>query len=151
MSDVQKTHTSKHLGVLIVALLVVGGCAFYGGVAYAKHSVSAARQAAFGGAGGQNRGTFAGGGAGRNMGGLTTGEILSKDDKSLTIKLRDGGSKVVFYSDSTKVGKSVTGTSADLVSGQQVTVIGTANSDGTLTAQTVDIRPAMMVPVPAKP
>ncbi|MBU4332336.1 hypothetical protein KKD19_05810 [Patescibacteria group bacterium] len=41
-----------------------------------------------------------------NRGGGTArlnGEIIDKDDVSITLKLEDGGSKLVFYSDATKI------------------------------------------------
>lgn len=154
MSDTQKMHSQKTVIALVIALVVVGGGAFYGGTAYAKRTAMAGRQAAFGGAGGQNRGGFAAGGAGRNAGGFASGEILSKDDKSITIKSRNGGSQIIYYSDSTKIGKSVEGTSADLILGEQVVVSGKTNTDGTVTAQTVDVRPALppgAAPSGAKP
>ena len=87
-------------------------------------------------AGGQNR--MAGGVV--RGGGLIGGEIISKDDTTITVKLRDGGSKIVFVSSSTQVLKSTSGSLADLVSGGQVTVTGSQNSDGSISAQSVQIR-----------
>ncbi|OIO07392.1 hypothetical protein CO115_00755 [Candidatus Falkowbacteria bacterium CG_4_9_14_3_um_filter_36_9] len=55
--------------------------------------------------------------------------------------MRDGGSKIVFLSDSTSIGKTTDGTVADLEAGKQVTINGKDNSDGSVTAQSIQIRP----------
>ena len=136
--------------ILLVAVAVavlVGGGAFYGGMKYAQGRGSRGnfanltpeqRQQFQANAGGGFRNGQGRGG----MGGMfVAGEIISKDDKSITIKLQDGGSKIVFYSDNTDVGKSVSGTSADLEIGKNITTNGTANSDGSITAQSIQIRP----------
>ena len=135
--------------VIIIVAVVVGALSFYGGMQYAGSKKTAGnfgpngRQGNFvvRGAGGQNRGAAGGG--------LVNGSILSKDDKSITIKVTDGGSKIIFFSDTTEISKFVAGMSADLVVGKTVTVTGKANSDGSITATSIQLRPNMPSPNPS--
>jgi hypothetical protein len=78
--------------------------------------------------------------------GIANGEIISKDDKSVTIKLRDGGSKIILLSGSTTINKNATGTAEDLVVGENVMASGTTNSDGSITAETVQLRGTSLIP-----
>ena len=147
--------SKKFLVMTIIIVIIVGTGAFYGGTIYEKGSLSkqGLLRSASGGQGGSNQpgrpgGRAFGGGQGGNggpnggQGDFTSGQVMSKDDKSITIKTRDGGSKIVFFSDSTTIGKSVSGVSSDLANGQQVMASGKTNPDGTLTADNIQIRPA---------
>lgn len=135
----------------VVAVLVLIGV-FYSGVKYAQGkttgsngSLSASQQARFaqgGFAGGT--GAARGGARGAAGGGLAAGEVIAKDAKSLTIKLSDGGSKIVFISASSTVSKTSEATFADIAVGGQVTVTGNPNTDGSVTARSIQIRPAGM-------
>lgn len=117
-----------------VAILVIGGGAFYGGMAYAK-SMNSQRMM---GQGLRNSG-------GRFMAGTNfiSGDIISKDNQSVTVKMRDGSSRIIFYSGTTEVGKFVSGTIDDVAVGKTVMVNGKTNTDGSITAQSIQIRPAM--------
>ena len=155
-----RVHPKKHMNntaIIIMSIVIFGGGSFYAGMKYdqSKNPVAAgntgrfaalspeerqARSQQFGGMMGMGgRGMRAG------QGGFSAGEILSKDDKSITIKLRDGGSKIIFLSDTTKVMKAVDGSSKDLAVGEQVIAAGKTNADGSVTAESVQVRP----PLPA--
>ena len=70
-----------------------------------------------------------------------SGEIISANDKSITVKLQDGSSKIVLFSDKTTINKAETATKSDLKSGEKVAVFGTQNSDGSVTAQNIQLNP----------
>ncbi len=139
------SHKHKKIVTAVVIVLLVGGISFYGGMKYAQSKNPFAGRAS-GTAQGGNR--FAGGARGGNA---TAGQVVSKDDKSITIKTRDGGSKILFYSGSTLVMKAVAGSAGDVTVGAEITAIGTQNSDGSVTAQSIQLRPAAtQVSQPAK-
>lgn len=135
----------KCVAVSALIMLAIGGGMFYGGMRYQKSKAPVFSRNA------GERGNFQPGdrqrggnrlGSNTAGGDFVAGEIISKDDNSVTVKIRDGGSKIIFFSDSTSVGKSVEGSAADLSTSQQVMVSGKQNSDGTLTAQSIQIRPS---------
>lgn len=131
----------KTLVSILAVAVVVGGGAFYGGMKYAENKAVSDRQQRIQQFSGSGTGFRNGGSGNRTASGFASGEIISKDGKSVTIKLRDGGSKIVFYSDTTKFGKFVSGALSDLEVGKNVSVDGIANSDGSVTAQSIQLRP----------
>jgi hypothetical protein len=73
---------------------------------------------------------------------LVTGQITAMDSSSVTLQLANGNSEVVFYSTSTPVSEPTTVLANTLKVGTTIMVGGTSNSDGSLTAQTIQVRPA---------
>lgn len=144
----------KTLLMIAVVAVVIGGGAFYGGMKYAQgrnprgnfaNLTPEQRQQFAANVGAGFRGGADQGRSGMN-GGFTVGEIISKDDKSITLKMPDGGSKIIFYSDTTEVSKFTEGSTGDLVVGKNVSVNGTANQDGSVTAQTIQLRSTVNTP-----
>ncbi len=142
-----------YIAPILITALIVGGLSFYGGMQYQQSSQNALRSQRmqqFGTMGGQGGpgafGDFSGsnltGSQGRTaQGGLISGEIINLDEKSITVRTRDGGSKIIFFSDSTSIVKTVDGLATDLASGKNVSIMGTTNSDGSVTAQNIQVRP----------
>jgi hypothetical protein len=136
----------KIITLAIIGIVVVGGIAFYGGMQYGKSSVQTSgtngqfsRGTNFQG-GTRNGSARTNGGSQMRGGGMISGEVLSRDLTSITIKLADGGSRNIFLSSSTKVTKSIAGTIDDVVTGSQILGQGTTNSDGSISAQTIQLR-----------
>jgi len=128
---------NKWIMIIAAVAIIVGGGAFYGGMVFAK-SGSLAR-----GLGGNfANGTGARRGAAGTAGGFSNGSIISVDSNSVTLKLQNGGSKIAFFSSSTEVGKFVAGAISDLTVGENILVTGKANPDGSMIAQSIQIRPA---------
>jgi len=131
--------------IAVLALLVGGAAGFFGGMQYQKSQ----RTAAFGqftnGQFGARGGSGAVGLRGRNGNGAA-GTILSIDNNSITVKLAEGGSKIVLLTGSTSINKAATAAIADLTVGQIVSAFGTTNTDGSITATNVQINPVMRGP-----
>lgn len=137
--------------IMIVGCLVVGGLSFFGGMKYEqkKGGATGGRQINFQNLSPEERQQrfqqMGGNGArrvgnGQMGGGFVNGEVLSKDDKSITLKLVDGGSKILFLSSSTTIMQATPGTLNDIQVGQTISASGSTNSDGSISAQMIQLR-----------
>ena len=123
-----------HIVWLVIALIALGGGFYWG-----KMSTTSGLRSAFAG----GTGTY--GSSTRRLtgttgGGLVTGQITAMDSSSVTLQLANGNSQVVFYSSSTPVSEPTTVSPSTLKVGTNVMVGGTSNSDGSLTAETIQVR-----------
>ncbi len=137
----------KKILPIILVLVIIGGGAFYGGMKYQQSKSPLARFSAE-----QRQQAFQGNmeedfqgrdrvGA-RAMGtGFLSGEVVAKDEQSLTLKMLNGGSRIIFFSDSIEVSKTTDGSMGDVEIGKQIMVTGDQNSDGSYTAETIQLLP----------
>lgn len=140
------------IAVALVILAAVGG--FFGGMHYQKSKTGNGRFGMY--AAGQMMGAgFRQGMKNGNMrmqqnAGVVRGQILSIANNNMTIKLPDGSSKIVVLSNSTNFVQSSKASASDAKQGDTVMVLGTTNSDGSVTAQNVQLNPQqMMRPTPS--
>lgn len=131
--------------VSAIVLLAVGGISFYVGYAYSENKNSLANfQANMGEnfkmrVSGQNLPEGARSGSRMMLSGGVAGEITAVDNQSITVKLSDGSSKIVFYSDSTAISKQAEGSKDDLTIGVQIMISGQQNTDGSYAASAIRI------------
>lgn len=127
------------IATVVIVALVVGAGGFFAGMKYQESKSQSNRFANFQGARMGNFGQRAQGVRAVN------GEIISTDDKSITVKLSDGSSKIILLTDTSTVNKSSEGSKSDLKTGEKVAVFGTENSDGSVTAQNIQLNPTFRV------
>ncbi len=126
----------KIIPIIIILIIAVGGGAFYGGIKYQQ-----SKTPRFQNLSSEQRQQFSQERAGRGIGaGFLTGEVITKDEQSLTLKIPDGSSKIVFFSGSTEITKSTKGSLNDLEIGKTISINGTANQDGSITANSIQLR-----------
>jgi hypothetical protein len=133
---VRNLKNSKIIIPIIILLAVVFGVGgFFAGRKYQQ-----SKQPAFLREFGRGQGTRVEQG---NRQGLrpVNGDIISADEKSITVKMQDGSSKIVLISEKTEINKATEATNEDLKVGEKVAVFGTENSDGSVTAQSIQLNP----------
>jgi hypothetical protein len=147
--EYMKNNTNNSMVITVIVALVVAGLSFFGGMKYQESKRPAGfNRLAAGAAGAFGAGGGAGMRTGGNRGGFrpVSGEILSTDDKSITVKLTDGSSRIVLVNDKTQINKASNATKTDLKVGEKVSVFGADNTDGSVTAQNIQLNPIMRVP-----
>jgi len=135
--------------ILIVGSVILATICFYAGTAYSGSK----KPANFPGDPSQFGQNKLGQGKGIQIGGGNiSGQIIAKDATSITVELKSTtnqgdsstsgtGSKIIFYTEKTPVSKMTDGTIDDLIIGKEVSIQGTTNTDGSVIAKSISIRP----------
>jgi len=129
------------VSIAIIALIVGVGIGYAGASMFARPAATLSQD---------TRGGFNGrvGGMMRGAGGLLSGTVAKKDTGSITLNTKDGNSRVIFITPDTSVSKSVSGTLDDVSVGATIIASGTTNSDGSVSASLIQLRPATPAPEP---
>jgi len=129
---------------IIILVIIVGAISFYVGTKYQSSQtpfLGSKQSGNFTGPRGINTQDPQAANRFRAGGGQIVGEIVSRDDRSITVKLVDGSSKIVILSANATVGQLQTIPASDLKTGDKVGIFGQTNSDGSLTAQNIQLNP----------
>jgi hypothetical protein len=134
--------------IILACACAVGG--FFGGMKYQQAQkpsfgqfANGNRQGAGGMTAGNGRTQTTGTGTARTGFRPVAGDIVNSDDKSITVKMQDGSTKIVLVTTKTTINKASEATIVDLKTGEKVNVFGTENTDGSVTAQTIQLNPIL--------
>ncbi|MDE2173215.1 MAG: hypothetical protein KGJ31_01265 [Patescibacteria group bacterium] len=128
----------KHVVSTAIVALLVGVGVGYAGASALRPATPAQNTS------GNFTGIRGGGGARGGAGGFLSGTVAARDSGSITLNTRDGNSHVVLINPATSVLKSVNGSESDILVGSTIIVSGTTNSDGSLSANLIQLRPAAL-------
>lgn len=132
----------KNILLFITVLIIVGGGAFYGGMRYEQSKKFFPQD--FQNFSPEQRQQFFLQREGQRVDGrFLVGKVIGKDEKSLTLKMQDNSTRIVFFSDSTKISKTTEGKIDDIEIGKQIIVSGSQNSDGSYSAKTIQVSPIL--------
>ena len=128
--------------VIVAAVLIVA--AFFGGAMSARLIPGLSGPTGVAGMNGRQFGQGGMPGQGgangaRQAGGAVSGKVLKASAESVTVQDRDGSSRIVNLSSSTKFTKTVDATAADVSVGTTVTAFGQSGSGNTVDATQVMI------------
>jgi len=140
------TFSKKILLPVIIGLTLFGG-GFWTGTYYQKNKVSNNLPPEFpdmssGQSTNADRGSRPSGANGQGgPGGGASGEIISATDSSITVKKNDGSTVIVYFDSSLQVVKNQTIDKSVLTVGTKVQVMGSTNSDNSVTGKSIMIQP----------
>lgn len=125
----------KNILIMIILVIIVGAGGFFAGTKYQQSKIpQMARQR-----GANFSGNRDGQGQQRMGGGMVRGEILNKENGTITVKLQDQSTKLVLVTEKTSINKAAQGTIDDLETGKQVMVFGQENSDKSISATNIQL------------
>jgi hypothetical protein len=122
--------------LIFIVVLVVGGGGFFAGIQYQKSKAPSSTGMKEQNISSNHQSGFR---EGMSQGMPVAGEVIAKDEESITVKIQDGGSKIVFVSEETLVRKAEEGSMEDISEGIQVIVFGRENDDGSITANNIQL------------
>jgi hypothetical protein len=73
--------------------------------------------------------------------GMVSGEIIDRDEASITVKQADESTKIILLSENTGVSKTSEGSVDDLKTGETVMIFGQENPDGSISAINIQLSP----------
>ena len=138
---------TKNPMIIGAIVVVVAVASFFGGMKYDQSKKTTSAFANRMGGNAPQNGQFTGRATGTsgatgmrgNGNNMTNGSIVSADSSSITVKMQNGSSKIVLLTSGVTIKKAVDGTQSDLQVGTNVNVFGTSNTDGSITAQNIQI------------
>lgn len=130
---------------LIITAVVVGAAGFYGGIRYQQ--TRPPQPGSFSARAGRGQFPIASGSPQIRFNASNrplSGEILSLDEQSLTLKLEDGSSKIILLPDSVVINQTEVASKTDLTVGSTIIVFGNGDDSGTVTADSINLGSGFM-------